>query len=86
MKNAENLLVLKLNGKKVKTSLLNKLKNNKKIKKVDKRELLPKMLNVKVSLTFSEAEMPVMMFLMIWKKKKLKNYKENVIWIWILLK
>jgi hypothetical protein len=65
MKNVENPLVPKSNGKKVKTSPSNKLKNNKKIKKVDKRELSPKMLKSKVSLTFSDPEKLLMKILMI---------------------
>lgn len=86
MKNVDNLPDVPLNGKKKKMLLSKSLKNNKRIKKVDRRELSPKKLNKKVSSTSLEIEMPEMKFLMIQKKKKLKNCKENAIWILIQLK
>lgn len=86
MKNAGNHLAALYIGKKVKIAQLNKSKSNKKIKKVDKKEQLQKMLNVIVSLTFSKIEMPETKFLMIKKMKMLKKSKVNVIWIWILPK
>jgi len=58
MNNAYRELDVKLTGKKVKMLLLNKLKKNKRTRKVDNKELLLKMLNKKVSSTFSETEMP----------------------------